>query len=514
MKASPAARKLARELGIDLSSLAIEGSSKIIQINDVMGASPQPKPAPRAAQAGAERGFAVPRAFPVDGEDSHVLEPAVFEKPPRAQAAEPKAFAPAPKAPAPEAARARPGRARPMPRSSPASFLKKSAPPPVEPDADAAPDALFDYNYVKDRPSFENMLDAVEQKSRASAQGDGIADLFRFKDLTAEPEIGDDEKMSFANTLSQQLIGKVDSLLEDELAFKGGEGEDAPRKAPQPKAAPAKGDVPDLILAEEDAYLPEAVIASEASPSEEAEMAESAAFKLRKEPGGMADLPYFGPSQPVVASAFNQMEAQGEPRSQLPMAAQRQAPQPAPFTFDRSILYDEAPDMFMAPAHQTAVSQISSKILVQDSSIMKLLQKLKIGYRLGIVKVAIKACSYALEKLNFALCDRVAVINTESDFDSYAVSGVRSTPVQQLNFTEVLDANAMSGILLTLWDLTSTGLESFTATNLEGVNIFLHHNDETLRLEMETSDQVMDSYKAIQFMACLKEYLEKPSKFL
>jgi hypothetical protein len=233
-------------------------------------------------------------------------------------------------------------------------------------------------------------------------------------------------------------------------------------------------------------------------------------------------------SQPIPVSRAPQVEPELEqPEPQDTQEVQSEIEndaQPAPAENAGEIVSIIQPDVVKAFEYDPAMFRyedevirpgpiISAKIKVTDAPVIDLLAQLRIGYRLGIMKIIAKACSYSMERANIRDNDSVMIVNAQANFDMHIVEDIRSVSIQQMKFRKLTDDEATS-TLLTLWDLTSCGLDSFTASNVDGVNIFVHHSSDMLKLELVSHESMLDPYKVIRLMENLRDYLEKPSRYL
>ncbi|MCL1803661.1 MAG: E3 binding domain-containing protein [Eubacteriaceae bacterium] len=433
VKASPAARKLAKELGIELSDLTSTSSpAKIIQINDVLNARKAASAEPQQEANRLPSRPIAPRQNAVSSEISHTLT---------------------------------------NPITAPVQKIRM---PEKQIADDDAPDNLFDYNYVKDKPAFENMLDAVERKSRASAAyvASDSFDLFLFDDFTKSPEMLDVEKEYIVDQLTKNLGVENDlNILYEESEQSTEEG------------------IEDLTLAEDDSFLYQEEPSEPEKLEEDTNIIEFSSYYATPETPTQQAPPEEAVTQPPYAY--------GEAMF---------------YSRENAIAPQEAQSTYLA--QQPRTSNISAKARIDDQAIIELLAKLKIGYRLGIINTVVKAVSFALEKQNIQLCERIAVINTQSAFECYIVEHAKSSPIQSITYTEFTDTSSTAGILATVWDLTATGIDSFSATSLEGIQFYVTHSDEALHIAMETTDSIIEAYQAIRLMETLKEVLQKPARFL
>jgi hypothetical protein len=104
-------------------------------------------------------------------------------------------------------------------------------------------------------------------------------------------------------------------------------------------------------------------------------------------------------------------------------------------------------------------------------------------------------------------------VDAHENFDVYVVDDIQNSSIQQMMFSSVANIDT-SKVLVSVWDLISCRLESFSASNIDGINIFVHHNDSVLLLELASQERLLDPFKAIQFMETVRDFLERPNRYL
>jgi len=393
--------------------------------------------------------------------------------------------------------------------------------------ADEAEDGLFDYGYVADETSFESMLDDVEEKSRASAARG--ADIYEIFD-TSPIETAEAAQRDAQSKAQQSSESKTETPPQVEHAKA-----EAPKAAPKPKTAPITGaiEIPAPKRGGQNAPKEE--------PPEEAEPAPAASWPEPLEEDAPSVWPpltedyeslspygaqsYFSADVPFgeYTLAGDEAEVGAEPADNIiefPFPSLGFAFEPAPPAhYEDAANEPPAAQAASAPiaegeSYTATAPQISSSIYVSDVPLMKLLSKLGLDFRSGIIMAVCKAAAYSFSRAGKPQAGAYAVINAQDGFAQYVVDGAASRPLTQLALRGAGPEDEAAMPALTVWDLTASGLHNFRASHLGGIMLFVHHAQEVLHIEMEAETESLGVYEAIRFMESLSECLQKPQSYL